>query len=109
MLQKDKNYQSMLESIKQQVLSNQHIAAMAVNSRLLYTYWLIGAHILHEQEKQGWGTKVVEQLAKDLSAHFVDMKGFSTRNLVYMRQFANEWPINLIAQQAVAQMELTKN
>ncbi len=98
----------MLATIKLHVEHNQHISAMAVNSRLLYTYWIIGLHILQQQKEQGWGAKVIDQLAKDLSIHFAEMKGFSTRNLKYMRKFASEWNPNLIVQQGAAQLPKTK-
>ena len=99
------NYSILLESIKSQVVANQHKAAMAVNSRMLFTYWIVGQHILAEQSKQGWGAKVIDQLAKDLKEAFPKMKGFSSRNLKYMRSFAQEWPSTELVQQAAAQNE----
>ena len=56
-------------------------------------YWRIGKIILEQQESQGWGTKVVDKLANDLRKAFPDMKGFSSRNLKYMRAFAEAYPI----------------
>jgi len=47
---------------------------------------------LQRQEKQGWGSRVISQLAKDLKREFPDMRGFSRSNLTYMRAFANAWP-----------------
>lgn len=38
------------------------------------------------------GTKVIDRLAHDLRSAFPDMKGFSSRNLKYMRAFAQAWP-----------------
>lgn len=37
-------------------------------------------------------SKVINQLSKDLRSTFPDIKGFSTRNLKYMRKFAEEYP-----------------
>lgn len=53
---------------------------------------------------QGWGAKVIERLALDLRAAFPDMKGFSPRNLKYMRAFAQAWPESEFVQQAAAQI-----
>jgi hypothetical protein len=53
-------------------------------------------------ERGGWGAKVVEQLSGDLKIAFPDMKGFSLRNLRYMRAFAEAWPDREMLQQAAA-------
>ncbi len=95
----NEGYLSMLEDIKQKVAQNQPLAAMAVNSRLTYLYWLIGNHILVEQERQGWGAKVIGQLESDLRVAFPKMRGFSKRNLTYMRQFANAWTKDMLEKQ----------
>ena len=67
-------------------------AALSVNSELLSLYWKIGTDIIKKQEEQGWGTQVVEQLAKDLSVRFPDDRGYSARNLWNMKRFATEYP-----------------
>jgi len=54
--------------------------------------------------KQGWGTKVIDRIATDLQNAFPDMKGFSARNLKYMRFFAEQCPNALIGQQPAAQL-----
>lgn len=102
-------YTQLLGNIKTAVNTAQQQAAMAVNSRLLFAYWQVGQLILTEQEKQGWGAKVIDQLSADLSAAFPDMKGFSRRNLIYMQKFAAEWPEELFVQQAAAQIPPAEN
>lgn len=67
-------------------------------------YWQIGNDILIRQAQQGWGAKVIERLAQDLRSAFPDMKGFSPRNLKYMRAFAEAWPDAELVQQAAAQL-----
>ena len=67
-------------------------AALSVNSELLSLYWKIGTDIIKKQKEQGWGTQVVEQLAKDLSVRFPDDRGYSARNLWNMKRFAHEYP-----------------
>lgn len=47
---------------------------------------------------------VIDRLAHDLRAAFPEMKGFSPRNLKYMRAFAEAWPDTEIVQQAAAQL-----
>jgi predicted nuclease of restriction endonuclease-like (RecB) superfamily len=67
-------------------------------------YWQIGRDILERQSREGWGSKVIERLAQDLRSAFPDMKGFSPRNLKYMRAFAEAWPDAEFVQQAAAQL-----
>jgi len=82
----------------------QQRAALAVNHELVLRYWQIGRDILTRQAQQGWGAKVSERLSQDLRAAFPDMKGFSPRNLKYMRAFAEAWPDAEFVQQAAAQL-----
>jgi predicted nuclease of restriction endonuclease-like (RecB) superfamily len=77
---------------------------LAVNRELVLLYWQIGRDILARQGEQGWGARVIERLAHDLRTAFPEMKGFSPRNLKYMRAFAEAWPDAEFVQQAVAQL-----
>ena len=101
----DTTYIQLLESIKQRINTSQHQVAMYVNSELLFTYWNIGYALSQERDRQGWGAKVVDQLAKDLKTSFPDMKGLSKRNLQYMMRFASEWDMDTFVQPAVAQLD----
>ena len=67
-------------------------------------YGRVGRDILERQQTQGWGAKVIDRLSGDLREAFPDMKGFSTRNLKYMKVFAEECPDGLIGQQSAAQL-----
>lgn len=102
-------YPEVLAQIKAQVKASQQKAAMAVNSRLIHLYWAIGHKILFQQGEEGWGTKVIEQLSKDLSASFPKMRGFSLRNLAYMRKFAAVWPMGLLVKLVHAKNEKESN
>ena len=97
-------YSDWLSDLKGRIHGAQQRATLAVNRELVLLYWQIGYDILTRQTQQGWGTKVIERLALDLRAAFPDMKGFSLRNLKYMRAFAQAWPDTAIVQQAVAQL-----
>ncbi|MGB8700077.1 MAG: PDDEXK nuclease domain-containing protein, partial [Thermosynechococcaceae cyanobacterium] len=98
------DYQTYLAQLKERIRSTQVKAALAVNRELVLLYWGIGRDILQRQAEQGWGTKVIDQLARDLKQEFPEMSGFSTRNLKYMRAFAEAYPDELIVQQLVAQI-----
>lgn len=97
-------YQAFFNELKTRIRTTQLKAAIAVNKELILMYWHIGQTILQRQEKEGWGGKVVAQLAKDLKREFPDMKGFSRTNLLYMRSFAKAWPEESFVQQLAGQI-----
>lgn len=66
--------------------------AISVNADTLTLYWKIGKSIQQKQKEKGWGKKVIEQLSKDLTNRFPDDRGYSARNLGYMKSFAQEYP-----------------
>lgn len=89
--------------LRARIHTTQQRAALAVNRELVLLYWQIGQDILQRQTEQGWGAKVIERLAHDLRTAFPNMKGFSPRNLKYMRAFAQAWPDESIVQAVLAQ------
>ena len=97
-------YVEFLEGLKSSVRNSRYKAVRAVNSELILLYHKIGSEILSKQKTFGWGSKVIARLAKDLKSSFPDMKGFSSRNLNYMRLFAESYPEIEFVQQAAAQL-----
>ena len=97
-------YQALLQDLKQRIQSAQLRASFTVNRELVLLYWSIGREILLRQAQENWGTKVIDRLADDLKRAFPSMKGFSPRNLKYMRALAEAWPDEQFVQQAVAQI-----
>jgi len=92
-------YREWLAEVKARVHAAQQRAAVAVSRELLGVYWQLGRDILERQGREGWGAKVVDRLARDLKAEFPEVKGFSPRNLKYMRGLADAWPDPEIVQQ----------
>jgi predicted nuclease of restriction endonuclease-like (RecB) superfamily len=97
-------YEDFLRDLKDRVHAARVQAALAVNRELVLLYWSIGRGILERQERLGWGAKVIDQLAADLQKEFPGSKGFSGRNLKYMRSFAQAWPNSEVVQGALAQI-----
>ena len=97
-------YSELFGILRERIRSSQIKAALAVNCELISLYWEIGTNILLKQKNEGWGSKIVETLSKDLRSAFPDMKGFSLTNVKYMVQFAKEYPDLAIGQQAVGQI-----
>ena len=98
------NYAALLASLQERIRGAQVRAALSVNRELVLLYWQIGREILIQQVAQGWGAKVIDRLSQDLRQAFPEMKGFSARNLKYMRAFAEAWPDQSFVQQVAAQI-----
>ncbi|KVO05931.1 hypothetical protein WM28_03265 [Burkholderia ubonensis] len=98
------DYRSWLTDLKQRVEHARQRAAASANRELVMLYWQIGRDILERQQRRGWGAKVIDQLARDLKDAFPDMRGFSPRNLKYMRALAQAWPAPEFVQQPAAQL-----
>lgn len=79
--------------------------AISVNMGTLSLYWNIGKSILQKQEQEGWGKQVIEQLSKDLISRYPDDRGYSIRNLRYMKRFASEYPDFPILQVSLAELK----
>ena len=97
-------YAEFIETLKSDIQKSQIRAALAVNRELVLLYWRIGNGILAKQKELGWGAKVVEQISRDLRLAFPAMKGFSPRNLKYMRAFAANYANLEFVQQVAAQI-----
>lgn len=97
-------YANWLADLKGRIHTAQQRATLAVNRELVGLYWQIGRDVLARQAEQGWGAKVIDRLAHDLRTAFPEMKGFSPRNLKYMRAFAEAWPDESFVQAVLAQL-----
>ena len=97
-------YNGLLNDLKVRIREGQIKATLSVNKELIILYWDIGKRILEKQIEEGWGTKVIDRLSKDLVKEFPNVRGFSSRNLKYMRKFAEEYPDHEIVQQLAAQI-----
>lgn len=95
-------YAPLLADLKARVRAAQVKASLSVNRELILLYWHIGRQILRAQEAEGWGTKVVERLAKDLATEFPEMGGFSRANMLFMRSFYAAWAAVEMVQQPVS-------
>ena len=95
---KDQNYIFLLAEVKSKIQNAQIKAVLSANSQMLFLYWQLGNIILENQKQKGWGAKIISQLSIDLKKDFPNLKGFSTRNLMYMKQFATTYTIAIIEQ-----------
>lgn len=96
------NYIKLLVQIKETITAGRVSAVKATRRQMVLTYWAIGQHIVEfEQggaEKAVYGTKLLEQLSKDLSHQLG--RGFNRSNLIYMRLCYLKYPsIDLLSHQ----------
>ena len=102
------DFKSWVSQLKQDIRSAQIRAAIKVNTELLRLYWRMGADICEKQKSASWGDGWLKELSRELMAEFPDMKGFSHRNLKYIRQWYQFYNERItIGQQVVAQLEFT--
>ena len=94
----------LLDQLKAEIRGARLQAMRAANAELLGLYWRIGHLILTQQQAQGWGAKVIDQLSEELRREFPAMRGLSTRNLKYMRRFAEAYPDAAFVQATLAQI-----
>ena len=74
-------YEAFLSDLKKRIRAAQLKAVLSVNRELILLYWTIGQDILSRQKTQGWGAKIIDRLAVDLSRAFPEVTGFRARNL----------------------------
>jgi predicted nuclease of restriction endonuclease-like (RecB) superfamily len=98
------DYTHWLADIKARVVTARHRAVLAANAEMIQLYWQVGREILSRQAQQDGETEVIDKLARDLHVAFPSIRGFSPRNLQYMRNFAEAWPDTEIWQQFVARL-----
>jgi predicted nuclease of restriction endonuclease-like (RecB) superfamily len=98
------DYREWLGQLKTRFRQVQLKAAVTVNSALLQFYWELGTDMVAKQQAFAWGSGFLNQLSADLVRDFPEVKGFSPRNLKYIRQWYLFWQGAAIGQQAVAQL-----
>lgn len=83
----DGQYVEWLGELKQRYQRSQIKAAVQVNHSMLEFYWSLGRDIVALKAESQWGSGVLQQLSLDLKKMFPNEKGFSYRNIRYMRQW----------------------
>ena len=81
------NYKKFITSLNSKIRSTQIKGAIAVNRELIKLYWDIGEDIVEKQEREEWGSKVLEKVSKDIQKEFPGVEGFSRTNLFRMKAF----------------------
>ena len=90
------NFDAFVHAVGSEIEQAQVRLITAANAQMLFHYWKIGNYILYHQNLQGWGSKIIKQLAKAIRLNYPEKKGYSERNLTYMCQFARSYPLNVL-------------
>ena len=98
------NYAHFILNVKDQILRSRYLAARLVNQELLILYFKIGKQLSDKIAQEKWGAKVVEQISTDLQKELLGLRGFSYRNLMNMKQFAEQYMSLPFLQLATAEM-----
>ncbi|MCK9373152.1 MAG: PDDEXK nuclease domain-containing protein [Sulfuricurvum sp.] len=104
------DYKEFIHTVKSKIQSAQIKAHIQVNETMLRLYWEIARMIVEKQKHSSWGDGFIAAMSKDLKEEFPNMKGFSTTNIKYMKQWYLFWYDEVLSgQQAVAQIENEKS
>ena len=85
------NYDKAVEIIKTAILQSQYDAARSVNEKQLILYYGIGKYVSMNSRNGFWGKGALETISQQLEKELPGLRGFSARNLRYMRMFYEEW------------------
>jgi predicted nuclease of restriction endonuclease-like (RecB) superfamily len=108
-------YKKWLINLKSRIRQSQIKAANVVNTALIEFYWDLGKMI--SEKETAWGSKLIEQVAKDLKQEFPDMQGLSRSNLFNAKKFYQfynntqlvQQPVGLISKQTAAELQVFNN
>ncbi len=102
----DKSFQEITNNIKNEISKTQFEIMMNANAKLVNLYFNIGKML---EENSRWGNKFIDNVAVELKISFPNLKGFSFRNLKYMKSFYNEYKGDNEFVQLVAQLPWKHN
>lgn len=91
-----KDFFSIVRAIGSDLEHTQVSMIASANADMLFHYWKVGHFILYLQKKEGWGSKVIDNLSKAIRSKYPDKKGYYRRNIFYMCQFASAYPLEVL-------------
>ena len=102
-------YNETLTALKQRINSARYQSLRKINNELVMLYWDIGKTLFEKITLERWGENIVEQLSIDLQAAYPGVKGFSARNIWYMKQFYEAYYADEKLQRVVAEIPWGQN
>ena len=86
-----RHYHDAVQAIKTAILQSQADAARSVNEKQLTLYFGIGKYISLNSRNGFWGKGAIDMISGQLEKELPGLRGFTARNLRYMRTFYEEW------------------
>ena len=102
----DNEFKIIINNIKSEIKVTRLKMMQQANSNLMMLYFKIGK-ILDENSKYGNG--FIKNISIELKLEYPNIKGFSERNLKYMKKFYLEYKDNQNMQRSVAQLPWRHN
>ena len=87
----DQKYRDAVQLIKTAILQSQYEAAKSANEKQLMLYYGIGKYISLNSRNGFWGQGAIDTISEQLCRELPGLRGFTGRNLRYMRTFYEEW------------------
>ena len=94
-------FKKIMVSIKQDIKTTQIRTFQNVNNEMINLYYRIGK-TLYENSK--YGNSFIKKISESLKIEYPNLKGYSPRNLNYMKLFYQEYKDDLNLQQLVANL-----
>lgn len=76
-----------------------------MNSEQLLFNWQLGRDLVVRKAEEKWGSGIVEQVSLDLQAEFPEVKGFSARNLWFMKQWYSFYALKSETAELIGNLE----
>lgn len=104
-----KSYIQFITDLKKSIVQSRYQAARLANREQLLLYYRTGKMLSEKVAKEKWGAKVLNQISTDLQEQLPGIRGFSSRNLHYMRQFFESYEKFVIVPSATAKLQRADN
>ena len=101
-----KDFEALIHAIGFEIEHAQVKLIVAANTQMLFHYWKLGNFILYHQKRLGWGGKVISRISQAIKMNYPEKKGYSSRNLTYMCQFARLYSIDVLQKMLSCDREL---
>lgn len=98
-----------VQLIKTAILESQQRAVQDLNTNVLSLYYSIGEFISRNTRQQQWGSNAIKTISEQLQKELPGLRGYSESSLKNMRQFYEEWHMDIIRQPSAGELQITDN
>lgn len=97
----EKDFKEIINNMKADIKNTQIKTTIQINSNLVMLYFRLGKVLYDNFE---YGNKFIDEVAYELKIEYPNSKGYSIRNLKYMKKFYREYKDDEVVQQLAAQV-----